>query len=124
MKISIDKADTVFSQYVRKRDSMCLRCLSPVKFNAKGLPVSHTTSHFQGRRKEGTRFDEFNAVCLCMGCHSYFTANPAEHYVWQVKRLGQESVNELVLRSNMYHKKDRNAEYLYWKNRLKEDFNL
>lgn len=99
-----------------------MRCKSPVKFNDKGLPVSHQASHFQGRRKENTRFDPENVCCLCSGCHSYLGSNPAEHYQFQVKLLGQEKVDEVVLKSNMYRKKDRKSETLYWRARIKEDY--
>ena len=119
-KIKRDKADDVFSQYIRLRDKKCMRCGSPVKFNDKGMPVSHQASHFVGRRKEATRFDEENVDTLCGGCHMYFTAQPAEHYQWQVKRKGQKVVDGLVLRSNQYQKKDRQMAYLYWSERLKE----
>jgi|JI10StandDraft_1071094.scaffolds.fasta_scaffold03359_5 hypothetical protein len=119
-KITRDKADNVFSQFIRLRDGKCRRCLSPVKLNDKGLPVSHQASHFQGRRKESTRFDEDNVDTLCGGCHSYFTANPAEHYEWQVKTKGQQTVDLIVLRSNTYMKKDRQLAFIYWAQRLKE----
>ena len=56
--IKRDKADVVFSQYIRLRDMECKRCHSPVQVNDKGLPVTHQASHFQGRKKESTRFDE------------------------------------------------------------------
>ena len=124
MNIKLDKADKVFSQYVRLRDKECKRCHSTVKLNAKGLPVSHQASHFQGRGKEATRFDPENVRTLCGGCHMYLGANPAEHYLWQVQELGQETVDATVLRSNMYHKKDRAAEYLYWNQKLKELLNV
>ena len=107
VKIKIDKADQLFSQYIRIRDGKCLRCKSPVEFNDKGLPVSHQASHFQGRGKEATRFDPDNVCTLCMGCHMYFTAHPAEHYQWQEQRLGQKLIDDLILRSNSYVKKDR-----------------
>lgn len=92
-----------------------MRCGSPVQLNAKGLPVTHQNSHFQGRRKEGTRFEPLNCDTLCGGCHSYLGSNPAEHYAWQVQRKGQEVVDKLVLQSNLYHKKDRKSEAMYWK---------
>jgi hypothetical protein len=123
-KIKLDKADTVFSQYIRLRDGECRRCHSPVQFNEKGLPISHQASHFQGRGKEPTRFDEQNVDCLCSGCHQYLTANPGEHYMWQVSMKGQAAVDAIILRSNTYMKKDRQLAYMYWKQRLKEDFNL
>lgn len=120
MRIRIDPADKVFSQYIRLRDKECRRCHSQVQFNAKGEPITHQASHFQGRRKEATRFDEENVDCLCTGCHMYFTANPGEHYQWQVKTKGQKTVDLIILRSNTYMKKDRQMAKLYWQQRLKE----
>ena len=119
-KITRDKADNVFSQYIRLRDMECRRCHSRVQLNAAGMPVTHQASHFQGRAKEATRFDEENVDTLCGGCHSYFTANPAEHYLWQVKTKGQKAVDMIVLRSNQYHKKDRKLAFMYWTERIKE----
>lgn len=120
MKIKIDTADKLFSQWIRLRDGECKKCGSPVSFNSKGLPVSHQNSHFMGRSKENTRFEPLNCVTLCMGCHMYFTAHPIEHYKWQVARLGQEVVDNLEIQSKLYKKKDRTAEALYWRLRLKE----
>lgn len=119
-KIKIDPADKAFSQWIRLRDGMCLRCRIPVKLNPKGLPVSLQASHFQGRGKENTRFDPDNVCSLCMGCHMYFTAHPAEHYLWQVERLGQVKVDEVILKSNLYRKKDRKLEAMYWRKELQE----
>lgn len=119
MKIKIDAADKLFSQYIRLRDMKCLRCGSAVKLNAKGLPISHQASHFQGRGKENTRFDPDNVCTLDMGCHMYFTAHPAEHYQWQLERLGQKKIDELILKSNTYVKKDRKLQAMYWQQELK-----
>lgn len=117
-KIKIDAADHLFSQWIRLRDKECLRCGSRVKLNDKGLPVSHQASHFQGRGKENTRFDPDNVVTLCTGCHMYFTAHPAEHYQWQLERLGQKKIDGLILKSNLYRKKDRKLEAMYWRGKL------
>lgn len=119
-KVTIDPADTVFSHYIRLRDMECRRCHSKVKLNNRGLPTSHQASHFQGRGKENTRFNPENVDTLCGGCHQYFTANPGEHYEWQVQKKGQKKIDELILASNMYVKKDRASQRLYWSQRLKE----
>lgn len=118
--IKRDKADTVFSQFIRLRDGKCMRCGSEIKVNDKGLPISHQASHFQGRGKEATRFDGENVDCLCGACHMYFTSHPAEHVAWQIKYKGQEKVDQIILRSNLYHKKDREMAYIYWNQRLIE----
>lgn len=120
MKLKIDPADKVFSQYVRKRDRFCLRCGSPVEFNDKGLPVSHQASHYYGRAKESTRFDPFNVDCLCMGCHLMWGSTDREAYrAFKIKQLGQEEFDLLTLRAGTYKKKDRKFEYLIAKELLK-----
>ena len=111
MKIKIDEADKCFSLYIRERDKVCQRC-----GGNKGLQASH----FQGRRKEATRFDPVNCDTLCMGCHAYFTANPYEHVQWQIKTKGQQVVDEVVFRSNQYCKKDRSFQALIWKQAYKD----
>ena len=118
-KITRDPADDIFSKYIRLRDMKCRRCGSGVKLNASGDPISHQASHFQGRGKEATRFDEENVDTLCGGCHSYFTANPGEHYIWQVKTKSQKTVDLIILRSNQYYKKDRVMAKIYWSARYK-----
>lgn len=123
-KIHRDPADKAFSQWIRLRDKRCLRCGSAVRFNQKGLPVSHEASHFKGRGKEATRFEPLNVDTLCYGCHSYFTAQPNEHLEWQIQTKGQEIVDRLILQSNTYKKKDRKLEALYWRQRLQDDFGI
>lgn len=115
LKIKLDPADLWFSKYIRLRDGECRRCHSPVQFNSKGDPISHQASHFQGRRKEATRFDPENVDCLCTGCHAHFTAFPFEHVQWQMSVKGENTVRAIVIRSNSYIKKDRKMQALIWK---------
>ena len=115
MALKIDAADQWFSKYIRLRDGQCMRCGSPVEFNAAGDPISHQMSHFQGRRKEATRFDPENGDTLCGACHMYFTANPYEHVQWQIAKKGENTVNSIIVRSNSYVKKDRKMQALIWK---------
>lgn len=115
--IKIDKADTVFSKYIRTRDGWtCQRC------NTQYTPPTNAlhASHFMGRGKEATRFDPLNVDALCYGCHAYFGSHPLEHVEWQVKRKGQDVVDAIRLKSNTYKKKDRQADYLYWKEELEK----
>lgn len=123
-KIRIDPADRLMSQWVRLRDRRCLRCGSAVQFNEKGLPVSHQASHFQGRGKESTRFDPENLCTLDSGCHQYFTANPGEHYQWQVERLGEKKVKDIILRSNLRGKKERKLQAIALRKLILEDFGV
>lgn len=113
MKIKIDKADKVFSQYIRLRDKKCMRCHSPVQINNKGLPISHQASHYYGRGKENTRFDPENVDTLCMGCHMIWGSEDRETYrEFKIRQLGVGGFNALRLRSNLYKKKDREMDYL------------
>ena len=123
-KVTRDKADDLFSKWIRLRDKCCKRCHSSVKINHKGLPVTHQASHFVGRRKESTRYDPLNVDTLCGACHMYFTSHPAEHYLWQVQTKGLATVEALVLAGNTYKKKDRAAEAVYWQTKLREDFGI
>lgn len=115
--VKIDKADKAFSLYIRTRDKWtCQRCHTRYEPPTGALHCSH----FMGRGKESTRFDEDNADALCYGCHQYFTSHPIEHYEWQVERKGIDLINQLKLRSNTYMKKDRKLAHIYWTGRLKE----
>ena len=115
--MKLDPADVAFSKYIRTRDNWtCQRCSKTYKPPTRALHCSH----FQGRGKENTRFNPDNADALCHGCHRYFTAHPAEHYEWQVKKKGQKKVDEIVLASNLYCKKDRKLQAMYWKKKLSE----
>lgn len=100
------------------RDKKCKRCGTPVKFNEKGLPVSHEASHFMGRGKEATRFEPLNVDTLCYGCHAYFTAHPALHLEWQIQQKGQEVVDALILQSNTYKKRNDKEEVKFWREEL------
>jgi len=113
--VKIDVADKRFSLYIRTRDNWtCQRCGTTYAPPTNALHCSH----FQGRSKENTRYEPLNADALCYGCHQYFTSHPAEHYAWQVERKGQETVDKITLMSNLYKKKDRKLEALYWKAEL------
>ena len=115
--MKIDKADRVFSLYIRTRDNWtCRRC------GKRYTPPTNALhcSHFKGRGKEGTRFEPSNADALCYGCHRYFTAQPDEHYAWQVEQKGQDVVDRIILQANTYKKKDRQFEYEKWKEELEK----
>lgn len=115
MKIRTDPADKWFSKYVRLRDGKCLRCGSPVQFNDKGDPITHQCSHYIGRRKEATRFDPANGATACYGCHQYWHENHEEYKSWMIKYIGQVAFDHLIIRSNLYCKKDRKMAELVWK---------
>ena len=111
-KVKIDAADKYFSLYIRTRANWtCERC---GKYYAPPTAALHC-SHFIGRSKENTRFDPDNASAHCYGCHQWFTSHPQEHMAWKLEKVGQKKIDELILKSNLYCKKDRVSEKLYWK---------
>lgn len=104
MKIKLDKADQMFSKYIRARDKVCQRCGSN-----KGLQASH----YYGRGKESTRFDPHNVDCLCFGCHQYWGSTDREAYrTFKLRQLGEKGFQVLTIRANTYQKKDRELAYL------------
>lgn len=120
-KAKIDKADRAFSLYIRTRANWtCERCGKRYEPPTNALHCSH----FKGRAKEATRFEPLNANALCFHCHQYFTSQPDEHLAWQIQMKGQKTVDKLILLSNTYKKKDRELEYLYWKDKLKKDYGI
>jgi 5-methylcytosine-specific restriction endonuclease McrA len=117
MKIRIDKADQLFSKWIRTRDNWtCQRCKKKYEEGNAGLH----NSHFYGRSHESTRFEPSNCDALCFGCHHYFTANPNDYTQWKLKQLGQKQFDALIVQSNTYHKKDRKMEEIKWGLALKQ----
>ena len=107
MKIRIRPEDRLFSEYIRTRDGWCCqRCNKwhdPVNlYSRMGLH----NSHFHGRGKHSTRFDEMNCHALCYGCHQYFHANPIEHTNWMINKIGQKEFDLLFIRANTPGKPD------------------
>ncbi len=119
--IKIDKADKVFSQYIRKRDKKCVRCGSPVEFNEKDLPISHQCSHYWGRGHEGTRFSDKNCDTLCYGCHSLWGHGDQRdgYKAFKIKQLGLEGFKRLDFQAHQVCKKDRKMALLISKELLK-----
>lgn len=119
--ITRDAADNAFSQYIRLRDSRCVRCGSEVVINDKGLPVSHQASHYFGRGKESTRFDPENVDTLCAYCHKLWGGEEREEYkAFKIEQLGQRGFDLLMLRSNTYQKKDRKMSLIIARQLLKQ----
>ena len=88
-RVKIDKADTMFSKYMRLKVGKC-ECCGKVD----GLQVHH----FITRRKESTRYFENNIIVLCCGCHRKFHDSPHMQVEFMIKRLGQERYDALVIR--------------------------
>lgn len=121
MRIKILKEDRTFSQCIRLRDKKCARCGSKVKFNKKGLPISHECSHFWSRGNWNTRFDEENADTLCFACHMMWGGDYREEYIaYKKKQLGPKKFRELAKRKEVIGNKRKTLiwAYPYYKEKL------
>lgn len=119
MKIKLDKADTLFSRYIRLRDKRCMRCLRRGDGNdgIDGLQASH----YFGRGRESTRFDPLNVDSLCMGCHQIWGSEDREAYrIFKIRQLGESGYKLLCIRAESYLKKNRQAMVIAVKEMLKE----
>ncbi len=109
--MKLDPADIAFSLYIRtKADFTCDYC---------GRSGRMETSHFHGRRKASTRFDEENVSCLCFECHHMMHEHPNVHTDFFKKRLGSERYEMLNIRAEQIVKVDRKEIKEYYKKQLK-----
>lgn len=112
MAIKIDKADSLFSKWIRTRDKWtCQRCKKKYPENWQGLH----NSHYWGRSHEGTRFEPDNCDALCYFCHMTWEKDERDAYkAFKIKQLGQKRFDSLDLQAHSYHKKDRKMEVIKW----------
>jgi hypothetical protein len=123
MNIKILKEDKVFSQYIRSRDKRCVRCGSIVRFNEKGLPITHECSHYWSRGNWNTRLDEENADTLCFACHRKWGGDYREEYTaFKKKQLGIKKFRDLELRKRIIGNKRKTLLWAYphYKEKLKK----
>ena len=109
-RIKICPADKAFSRYIRTRDEWsCQRCGKSYVEGSQGLHCSH----YFGRGKESTRHDPENCDALCFGCHKVWGSDDREAYRdFKINQLSEEGFENLRIRANMLHKKDRKAALL------------
>lgn len=120
--IKRDKADDLFSKYVRLRDKKCKKC---GKQGTGELGITDLdASHFHGRGKESTRFDLLNVDALCRSCHRWFGEHKTEYEEWKQEQLGHTEYFLLLLRANTYKKKDRKLQAIIWAKLLKDEFGI
>lgn len=114
--MKLDKADVIFAKYIKTRDGWrCKRCGVQYQEGDRGLHCSH----FHGRTRESTRFDEDNCISLCMGCHKYFDeVNRQSYCEFKQKQLGEEKYKALRVRADTLIKKDREMSYIIAKQLL------
>ena len=116
-KVKIRKTDKLFTQLMRiKYDFTCQKCGRKPKLSNLGV------SHYHGRGRENTRYDEENCTLLCnIPCHREWGGEKrAEYTAFMVKNLGQKDYDLLMLRAHLYSKRDDKAVEMVLKAQLEE----
>lgn len=103
------KADRVFSEYVRKRDSkngyfVCISC-------GRILPYEQADcGHYINRIHMATRYSEINCNAQCRKCNRFDEGNMSGYRQGLVKKYGEQRVLLLEMQKNDT-KKYSNFEY-------------
>jgi hypothetical protein len=79
------EADKLFSLKIRSTGH-CERC---------GSTFMLQCAHIVSRRYKQVRWNFNNALCLCSGCHVYFTHHPLEWEIWVIDQIGESTYKEL-----------------------------
>jgi len=113
--------DRKFRKVILARDEYtCQRCGTQYdpSDNLQGLHVSH----FWGRGRENTRFDEANTCLLCWGCHRIWGHGDGrdEYRSFLIKKLGQDEFDKLEARAHMTKKRDDKLDALFIEQMLTE----
>jgi len=116
MNCKLRPIDVLFSQILRKKRGYRSEICGIYYPDGKGLQCSH----FWGRRHENTRFDEDNCDILNFAEHQRFEENPAEYTEWKKKRLGAKKFKDLMIRANLFCKRDDKKIMLFLKEFYKE----
>ena len=88
-------ADQKFSEYIRKRDKKCLRCLGTYK--------KLDCSHYWKRGDSSTRFDPKNCIALCRDCHTIWERQKNLAYKqFMLRWIGQQEYEALEIRARTF----------------------
>lgn len=121
--IKRDKADELFSRWIRERDKwQCVRC------SRKHDPSAGTlgNSHYWSRRHEKTRYDLENCDSICNSpCHRLWGGDYRDEYkAFKVRQLGKTRYDLLDKRHWEHEKKDRKKYVMAYRVLLLQDFNI
>ncbi len=103
------RADTAFSKVVRSVGY----CESDRPDHKGNLQCAHII----GRSYKTIRVDRRNALCLCAGCHMYFTHHPLEWREW-VDETYPGRWDELNAKALAYGGVDWKTEAVYWESQV------
>lgn len=89
VKAQRDKADKLWSLFIRQRDGSCRRC-------GRGPgEVTLQAAHVISRRYKAIRWDERNGLALCVGCHHWGHKQPVEFDWWVQEVIGKDTYEAL-----------------------------
>ena len=99
----VSKLDTIFSQYIRRRNAKdditeCFTC------GKTDLWKKLQNGHFRSRVHYSTRWNELNCQVQCVGCNMF---KQGEQYIFGVKldqKYGEGTAHELYMKSHMLSK--------------------
>lgn len=109
-RIKIREADRLYSLWLRGERKCCERC---------GSQKTLQCSHFYGRAKESTRFDQENTDVLCFSCHNFFGQHPPEYVEWKKARMTPQAYKLLMVRAHTFRKRDDKLILLWLKSEAK-----
>lgn len=92
-----DAADKKFSELIRKRDPVCVRC----RWRA-----STDCSHYFERGHSSVRYDPRNGDGLCRQCHQIWEGRKNGYREYKIKQLGKKEYESLEKLSNTIMKRD------------------
>jgi len=100
-KVRLRKTDRLYTRYIRERDDYtCQKCRRKYSPDAcRNLVVSH----FWGRGRENTRFDDENCIALChLPCHQYWGHGEGrpEYQTFMEDKLGHTGYDLLMVRAH------------------------
>ena len=107
MKTKLRKSDKLFTQIQRFRfNYTCQKCGR--KYDGDKPLYNLGVSHYYGRSREATRFDNDNVTLLCnLPCHRKWEGEERGDYTeYMIGRLGQKGFEALTIRANTYRKRD------------------
>ena len=107
MKIKLRKSDKLFTRIQRFRfNYTCQKCGR--KYSEHQPLYNLGVSHYYGRSRENTRFDDDNVTLLCnLPCHRKWEGEERGDYTeYMISRLGQKGFDQLTKRANTYKKRN------------------
>lgn len=105
---NLDRADSEFSKFIRKRDGRCMNPWCICGLNYQGVdPKMLECSHFYDRGIWLTRFDPDNCVALGRACHQLWEDDKQGRYSEFMERwLGKERFRKLKKKVDDYKYKN------------------